>query len=57
MSVLDGLEALLNSFVMLGPGPGLGEQALAGVLATVMEEGKEDVVKHALHPKTTDYIS
>lgn len=57
MPVLDGLEALLHSFVMLGPGPGVGEQALAGVLATVMEEGKEDVVKHALHPKATDYIS
>lgn len=57
MMVLDGLGALLHSFIGFGPGPRLEEQVLAAVLATVMEEGREDVVKGALEPKATDFIS
>lgn len=57
MMVLDGLGALLHSFIGFGPGPRLEEQVLAAVLATVMEEGREDVMKGALEPKATDFIS
>lgn len=57
MSTLDGLEAPVYSFPGLSPGTRLEGQALSRVLANVMEEGKENVVKHAPDPNTTDYIS
>lgn len=56
MSILKGLEAPVYSFIWLRPGPRLEEQELCGALTTAVE-GKGSVVKPALNPKTTDYIS